>query len=135
MYLGYPGYKSNPSSSPTDEIDSSPNLKPSSHSTRIATATADSGSTDKNDKKQSSSATIKSDGTPTINIDDSNPIPKSSHHIRSGNSDTQDSDSTTTKTSRLPSDLASASENKVHSFIRNSMKGLIDKAPFILPFH
>jgi hypothetical protein len=132
MYLGYPGYKSNPSNSPTDKSGSSPNLKPFSHSTRsttTTTTTADSGSTD---KKQSSSATTKSDNTRTINIDDSNQILKNGHHIRS---DTQDSHSTTTKTSRLPSDLASAITNKVHSFIRNSMKGLIHKTPFILPFH
>ena len=138
MCLGYPGYKSNPSnhgSSSTDKSGSSPNLKPSNHSTRSATTTtttADSGSTD---KKQSSSATTKSDDTRTINIDDSNPIPKSSHHIRSSNSDTQDSRSTTTKTSGLPSDLASSIKNKVDSIIRNSMKGLIHKTPFILPFH
>jgi hypothetical protein len=136
MYLGYPGYKSNPynhGSSSTDKSGSSPNLKPSNHSTRSATTTtADSGSTD---NKQSSSATTKSDNTRTINIDDSNTIPKSSHHIRSGNSDTQDSRSTTTKTSGLPSDLASSIKNKVDSIIRNSMKGLIHKTPFILPFH
>ena len=134
MYLGYPGYKSNlsnPDSSSTDKSDS--NIKPSSHSTRSATTTttvADTGSTD---KKQSSTAatTTKSDNTRTMNIDGSNQISKS----RSSNSHTQDSDSTTTKTSRLPSDLASAITNKVHSFIRNSMKGLIHKTPFILPFH
>jgi hypothetical protein len=131
--------KSNPSnhgSSSIDKSGSSPNLKPSSDSTRSAiTTNADSGSIDKKDKKQSSSATTKSDNTPTINSDDSNPISKSSHHIRSGNSDTQDSGSTTTKTSRFPSDLASSIKNKVDSIIRNSMRGLIDKTPFILPFH
>jgi hypothetical protein len=120
----------------TDKIGSSPNLKPSSHSTRSATTTnADSGSTDKKDKKQSSSATTKSDNTPTINSDDSNQILKSSHQIRSGNGDTLHSGSTTTKTSGLPSDLASSIKNKVDSIIRNSMKGIIDKTPFILPFH
>jgi hypothetical protein len=92
MYLGYHGEKSNPSNSPTDKIGSSPNLKPSSHSTI-----------------------------------------KSSHHIRR---DTQDSSSkTTTKAGGLPSDLASSIKNKVDSIIRNSMKGLIHKTPFILPFH
>ncbi len=140
------------------------------------------GSKDKKNKD-----TTKLDTTPTINNDDSNPILKGSHHIRSGTSHNPDSDYTTDGTSTdsssidtntptadystgkstansyattdnrgsidngnsdpnfstsinggsilSPSDLASSIKNKVESIIRNSMGGIIDKTPFLLPFH
>jgi hypothetical protein len=127
MYLGYHGSKSNPTNHDSTSIDKSvdsanPNPKPSSHSIGSTSGTADSGtadsvSTDKKDKKQNSRSATKLDTPPTINSDDSNPVLKTRHHVRSSTSGTADSGSTTRKTSGISTDKTNSDSSSIDKTI------------------
>jgi hypothetical protein len=101
----------------TTKLDTTPTMNEDSSSTDMSTSTA---TDDDSTAKSAAGSYITTDNSGSID---------------SGNSNPNFSTSTNDGSILSPSYLASSIKNKVESIIRNSMGGIIDKTPFILPFH
>jgi hypothetical protein len=127
LYLGYHDEgDSNPTNGDTGPKDKSVSgTKPSIG--RSTSTTSDNDSTEKKKKERTSST--------KLGRDDSTNDKSSSKKDKSNSFDSRSSSHTNTGAeSSSSSELASSIRNKVNSITRNSIGGIIDKTPFLLPF-
>jgi hypothetical protein len=129
-------------SSPNDKKNSS-DTKSSAHKNDSSKPNIDSSSTEKNTHTTKASSHHHTKPSAVTDNGSIGKSPSGSHtannnigSIDNGNSDPNFS--TGINDGSIPlssSDLALAIKNKVDSIIRNSIGGVIDKTPFLLPFH